>query len=217
MSRPRLLCRASVNMRPQHSRSSHLHAWLMTGSQDQLNFANGMQWLLFIACLLVIAVNVLAWVKLGRACASWEVVYVMGVVCESSPLPASGCRISVQGAHKIFQTLKHCGVIRALRWMGTSTCHMGNFNPPPFLIGAPPPFSISICRRILRLLHLEHLVITRNPLPQYRRCCLHTPIWAVAFLYTRECVLYTQLLQPPSTPIHSPINLSFLDYVTKVC
>ena len=78
------------------------------GSQDQLNFANGMQWLLFIACLLVIAVNVLAWVKLGRACASWEVVYVMGFVCESSQLPSSpsGCLISVQGSSYKFSNVQ---------------------------------------------------------------------------------------------------------------
>ena len=52
------------------------------GTNDQLNFANGMQYVIFVMCLLVLALNLFVSIQFGRDCVSWEVVFVMGFVCK---------------------------------------------------------------------------------------------------------------------------------------
>ena len=95
---------------------------------------------------------------------------------------------------------------------------MGNFKPPSILMDAPPlplflfagayyGFSIWNTWSSPVMLYLDTGDVVF--ILRYGQWLFCTPV--------SVCVLYTQLLQPPSTPIHSPINLSFLDYVTKVC
>ena len=53
---------------------------VIIGTQGQLNFADGMQWTIFILCLIVIALNFAAMFVLGKGSVSWEVIYVMAFV-----------------------------------------------------------------------------------------------------------------------------------------
>ena len=88
------MTRVSTGGRVFHAPMHHSSTPCMlshAGTQDQYNFANGMQYVLFIMCLCVLALNLFAALQWSRDCVSWEVVYVMVFVCKSH-----GTRLMVQ-------------------------------------------------------------------------------------------------------------------------
>ncbi len=57
---------------------------MYSGTSGQEMFSTIMQWVCFITCLLILLMNLLIFFKRGRNAVSWEVCWVMCVVCEST-------------------------------------------------------------------------------------------------------------------------------------